>query len=77
LLKFIASAVIIRYNAMNAGTGLFAVTSQLICFRLLKNQSTCIHSASLKMLTFQSRFDVKIHTPQVVETKAFPTNGGV
>ncbi len=29
------------------------------------------------MLTFQSRFDVKIHTPQVVETKAFPTNGGL
>jgi len=77
LLKFIASAVLIRYNATNAGTGLLAVISQLICLYLLKNQSTCIHSASLKMLTFQSRFDVKIHTPQVVETKAFPTNGGV
>ena len=28
------------------------------------------------MLTLKYRFDVKIHTPQVVETKAFPTNGG-
>jgi hypothetical protein len=77
LLKFIASSALIRYHATYAGTGWLAVVSQLIYLHLLKNQSTCIHSASLKMLTFQSRFDVKIHTPQVVETKAFPTNGGV
>lgn len=77
MLKFIASAVLIRYNSTNASTELLTVISQLICSHLLKNQSTCIHSASLKMLTFQSRFDVKIHTPQVIETKAFLTNGGV
>ena len=73
----LATSISLLYNQNLASTGCLLPFKKIAAIHLLKIQSNCIQSASLKMLTLKHRFDVKIHTPQVVETKAFPTNGGV